>query len=91
MKVRITTNRLNSFIYGQIVEETSPRIKCLIENGEAIVLREVDPEKVEKVMPKAVLADIAFVPEENVEVEFAQEKVQEAPVKKKAGRPKKVK
>jgi hypothetical protein len=89
MKVRIITNRLNRFKYGQIVEEDSPRIKCLLENGEAEILR--DAEEVLEVAPEPVVADIAFVPEENVEVEFVQEKVQEVPVKKKAGRPKKVK
>jgi hypothetical protein len=76
MLVRIITNRLNKFKYGDILEEDSPRVRCLLENGEAESLEE--PQGV----PDPVLA--------NPETEEVKEII-EAPVKKKAGRPKKVK
>jgi hypothetical protein len=76
MKIRIITNRLSRLKYGDILEEDSPRVKCLLENGEAESLEE--PWGV----PEPVLAS-----PEDEEVK----EVIEAPVKKKAGRPKKVK
>lgn len=76
MKIRIITNRLTRLKYGDILEEDSPRVRCLLENGEAESLEE--PQGV----PDPVLAS-----PEDEEVK----EVIEAPVKRKAGRPKKVK
>lgn len=80
MLVRIITNRLNSFQYGQITEEDSPRIKCLLENGEAELVKDETPSV--EIDPEPMLADR----EEEAPVEAPV-----VPVKKKAGRPKKVK
>lgn len=85
MLVRIITNRLNKLNYGDIIEEDSPRIRCLLENGEAEIVQD------DKGIEEPVLADP--IPEEKPKeiVEAPVEAPVEIVVKKKAGRPKKVK
>lgn len=85
MLVRIITHRLNKLNYGDIIEEDSPRVKCLLENGEAEVVK--DDAGIEE----PILADPITEEKPEEIIEAPVEAPVEIVVKKKAGRPKKVK